>query len=328
MIHGMSAVAAQNQMNTLGRENIPFLFILSFDLQQNIVVPLDQCAGMGIAFQFPGITGGRIIDSPKKQAMITDYRLPKEEEYQKAFQKVQYHLHRGDTYLLNLSFEVPIQMNADLDTVYQGAGALFKTYWAPHWISFSPERFVQIEGRTLSTHPMKGTISSEFPEAADQLLSDKKENAEHYTIVDLMRNDLSSVGRQTRVEKFKYLTEVQREGHGLLQMSSHIKTQLREDWRSRLGDIFFRLLPAGSITGAPKQKTVEIIKAVETHQREFYTGVSGVFYDGKVDSAILIRYIGQRNGQFYYKTGGGITTQSHWEDEYNEIREKIYIPLS
>jgi para-aminobenzoate synthetase component 1 len=325
MIHGISAAAAQNKMNALGRKNIPFFFILSFDLQKNIVVPLDHCAEMGIAFQFPGISGGRIIDPQKKQAMITDFTLPGEGEYQQAFKKVQYHLHRGDTYLLNLSFEVPIQMNTGLDAVYRSAGALFKTYWAPYWISFSPERFVDIEGQTLSTHPMKGTISSEFPEAAERLLNDKKENAEHYTIVDLMRNDLSSVGRQTRVEKFKYLTEVQREGHGLLQMSSHIKTQLPEDWTSHLGDIFFRLLPAGSITGAPKQKTVDIIEAVETHQREFYTGVSGVFYDGKVDSAILIRYIGQRNGQCYYKTGGGITTQSQWEDEYNEIREKSWI---
>jgi len=143
-----------------------------------------------------------------------------------------------------------------------------------------------------------------------------------------LRNDLSMVGRGTTVERFRYLTEIKRKGDNLLQMSSHIQTGLAADWPSRLGDIFFTLLPAGSITGAPKQKTVEIIRAVENHDRDFYTGVAGVFSDGVVDSAILIRYLTQRNGQFYYKTGGGITTQSTWEDEYNEIREKIYLPLS
>ena len=318
---------AIEKMNFLGRENKPFFFLISFDRQRSVILSFEECKKSGIQFRFPGCK----VASPalsKGSAKITDFQLPSQTSYRKAFDQVQYHLHRGDTYLLNLTAEVPLQLRGNLLDVFHTARAQFAVYLPDDFVCFSPERFIQIEGNTLSTHPMKGTLSAELPDARKRLLNDPKETAEHYTIVDLLRNDLSMVGNGTTVERFRYLTEIERKGGNLLQMSSHIQTSLADNWASRLGDILFTLLPAGSITGAPKQKTVEIIEAVETHQREFYTGVSGVFYDGKVDSAIMIRYIGQRSGEFYYKTGGGITTQSKWEDEYNEIREKIYIPLS
>lgn len=327
MIKTYTASEAQKVMNALGAAGTPFFFLISFDKTKSIILPLDECEAQGIQFRFPEVR----IESKNKSTgspEITNFQLPSEVEYRAAFDQVQCHLHRGDSYLLNLTAEVPVQVSGSLEEVYQAAGAKYKVLLPDTFVCFSPERFIEIANDRLSTHPMKGTLSAELPNARERLLQDPKETAEHYTIVDLLRNDLSMVGRGTTVERFRYLTEIKRKGGDLLQMSSHIQTGLASDWASRLGDIFFTLLPAGSITGAPKQKTVEIIKAVETHQREFYTGVSGVFYEGKVDSAILIRYIGQRNGHFYYKTGGGITTQSKWEDEYNEIREKIYIPLS
>ena len=327
MIKPYSTVDAQNKMNTLGKKGIPFFFLISFDKTKSIILPLEECRAQGIQFHFP-----EICEESKNSSLvspeITDFQLPSEADYRAAFDRVQYHLHRGDSYLLNLTAEVPVQVKGSLEEVYHAAGAKYKVLLPDSFVCFSPERFIQIEGHTLSTHPMKGTLSAQVPDARKKLLSDPKETAEHYTIVDLLRNDLSMVGRGTTVERFRYLTEIERKGGNLLQMSSHIETSLEEDWASRLGDIFFTLLPAGSITGAPKQKTVEIIQAVENHDRDFYTGVAGVFSEGRVDSAILIRYLTQRNGQFYYKTGGGITTQSKWEDEYNEIREKIYIPLS
>ncbi|NBB88801.1 MAG: aminodeoxychorismate synthase component I [Bacteroidetes bacterium] len=327
MIKIYGTAEAQDKMNSLGRKGIPFFFLISFDKSQNILLPLDECRAHGIQFRFPEVrreSKNTSTVSPK----ITNYQLPSEAEYRAAFDQVQYHLHRGDSYLLNLTAEVPVQVSGSLEEVYHAAGAKYNILLPDTFVCFSPERFIQIVNNTLSTHPMKGTLSAELPNAKKRLLEDPKEKAEHYTIVDLLRNDLSMVGRGTSVERFRYLTEIERKRGNLLQMSSHIQTGLAADWASRLGDIFFTLLPAGSITGAPKQKTVEIIQAVENHDRDFYTGVAGVFYEGKADSAILIRYMAHRNGQYYYKTGGGITTQSKWEDEYNEIREKIYIPLS
>lgn len=92
-------------------------------------------------------------------------------------------------------------------------------------------------------------------------------------------------------------------------------------------DIIFRLLPAGSITGAPKPKTVEIIAQAEDYRRGFYTGIMGHYADGQLDSAVMIRFIEQENGQLHFKAGGGITAKSRWESEYNEVIQKIYVPI-
>ena len=90
----------------------------------------------------------------------------------------------------------------------------------------------------------------------------------------------------------------------------------------------FDMLPAGSVTGAPKVKTLDIIKNAENYDRGFYTGVAG-FFDGKeLDSCVLIRYVEKNNGDLIYKSGGGITSQSILEEEYQELIDKIYVPVS
>jgi para-aminobenzoate synthetase component 1 len=111
-----------------------------------------------------------------------------------------------------------------------------------------------------------------------------------------------------------------------LQVSSQISGDLDYDYFSGLGDIFEKLLPAGSISGAPKKKTVEIIRKAETYDRGYYTGICG-YYDGKnLDSGVMIRFIEDINGEFYYKSGGGITVNSNIWDEYNEMIDKVYVP--
>ena len=94
-----------------------------------------------------------------------------------------------------------------------------------------------------------------------------------------------------------------------------------------LGDILFRLLPAGSICGAPKKKTVEIIRKVEGYERGFYTGVFGYFDGQNLDSAVAIRYIERQEDQLVFKSGGGITFMSDWEKEYDEMQKKVYVPV-
>ena len=112
-----------------------------------------------------------------------------------------------------------------------------------------------------------------------------------------------------------------------MQVRSEVKGQLSEGWQQSLGDILFSLLPAGSITGAPKRKTVQIIHEAETYQRGFYTGVMGVFNGETLDSAVMIRFIEQTKNGFFFKSGGGITAKSECAKEYEEINQKIYIPL-
>ena len=89
-----------------------------------------------------------------------------------------------------------------------------------------------------------------------------------------------------------------------------------------------KLLPAGSISGAPKVKTVEVIQQAEQGKRGYYTGVFGYFDGENLDSAVAIRYIEQINGQFWFRSGGGITAKSQLKEEYQELLEKVYVPIT
>ncbi|MCK4745638.1 MAG: aminodeoxychorismate synthase component I, partial [Bacteroidales bacterium] len=192
---------------------------------------------------------------------------------------------------------------------------------------FSPERFIRIRGNTISSNPMKGTIDAQIPGAHAKLTSDEKEDAEHNTIVDLIRNDLSTIATNVRVRRFKYIDRLKTHQGELLQMSSEISGTLPEGFQNRLGEMLFRLLPAGSICGAPKKKTVEIILEAEQYDRGYYTGVFG-HWDGKgLDSAVAIRYMEKDGETLVFKSGGGITFQSHCEREYDEMLKKVYVPI-
>ncbi len=147
------------------------------------------------------------------------------------------------------------------------------------------------------------------------------------TIVDLIRNDLSEVAKNVNVNRFRYIDRINTNHKDLLQVSSEIAGDLSSDYVSHLGSILISLLPAGSISGAPKKKTIQIIREAEQEKRGFYTGVFG-YFDGKnLDSSVIIRFIEQEDGHFYYRSGGGITAQSEVEKEYQEVIDKIYVPI-
>ena len=116
---------------------------------------------------------------------------------------------------------------------------------------------------------MKGTIDADLPGARDLLLNDEKEMAEHVTIVDLIRNDLSIHAHHVRVEKFRYIDTLVTNRKKLLQVSSVIPVQLPDNYRSKLGEIIFSMLPAGSVSGAPKEETLRIIRASEGSPRGY-----------------------------------------------------------
>ena len=129
------------------------------------------------------------------------------------------------------------------------------------------------------------------------------------------------------VTRYRYCDCLETNKGPILQTSSEICGVLPEDYLSHIGDILFRLLPAGSITGAPKPKTMEIIAEAENYERGFYTGVMGYFDGRNLDSAVMISFIEQENGHLYFKAGGGITGKSVLESEYNEMKQKIYVPI-
>jgi para-aminobenzoate synthetase component I len=205
--------------------------------------------------------------------------------------------------------------------------AKYKLLMNDQLLVFSPETFVQIRDGKIFSYPMKGTIDAHIPSAEEIILNDPKEKAEHITIVDLIRNDLSLVAEQVHVSKFRYIDRIKTSDKDLLQVSSEVVGTLPENYQAHVGDILVSLLPAGSISGAPKQKTLEIISEAEQEPRGYYTGVVGFFDGEQLDSGVMIRFIEKSNNSYYYRSGGGITAQSTAEAEYQEVIDKVYVPV-
>jgi para-aminobenzoate synthetase component 1 len=174
---------------------------------------------------------------------------------------------------------------------------------------------------------MKGTIDASVPNAAETILNDPKETAEHATIVDLLRNDLSLNARSVTVRRYRYIDLLKTKQREILQVSSEIVGRLPAGWEGRIGDVIFSMLPAGSCSGAPKESTLRIIRASERESRGFYTGIFGYFDGDDLESAVLIRFIEEDGGRKYFRSGGGITAYSRPQDEYREVQEKIYLPF-
>lgn len=247
-------------------------------------------------------------------------------KYKTAFDKVIKEIKKGNTYLLNLSFKTEIITHNSLKEIFYQSKVPYKLAFKNDFIVFSPEPFIKIKGRKIFSYPMKGTIDADIPNAENIILNDKKETAEHYTIVDLIRNDLNIVAKNVKVEKFRYIDKINTNNKNLLQVSSEITGNLPENYSKNIGTLFEKLLPAGSISGAPKKKTVEIIKDTENYERNFYTGIAG-YFDGKnLDSFVMIRFIEKQGDKLFFKSGGGITNMSNVKSEYREMIDKIYIP--
>jgi para-aminobenzoate synthetase component 1 len=175
---------------------------------------------------------------------------------------------------------------------------------------------------------MKGTIDASFPNAEHVILSDPKEAAEHATIVDLIRNDISMVADKVWVERYRYIEPIETNQKKLLQVSSEIAGILPDEFDCEFGDLLLKLLPAGSISGAPKPSTLKIIKDAEGYERGYYTGIMGYFDGENFESAVMIRYIENQNGKFVFKSGGGITARSDAHSEYQELIDKVYLPFA
>ncbi|MFO7256372.1 MAG: aminodeoxychorismate synthase component I [Bacteroidota bacterium] len=315
-------------VNDWGTRRIPFLFVTDFELRKPWAITLEQVDAGKILYDINGFSNAISSDSSLLPAGIFLQKHPiSEDTYREKYDKVLRHLTYGDTYLANLTIQTRIELPCALRDLFHVCRAKYKLLFKDQFLVFSPETFVTIRDGIIRSFPMKGTIDASLPNAREKILSDKKELAEHVTIVDLIRNDLSQVATQVTVPRFRYVDEIRTSGKNLLQVSSEVAGRLPDDYRSRLGEILVALLPAGSVSGAPKARTLEVIREAEGDERGYFTGVFG-YYDGeRLDSGVMIRYIERQNDNWVYRSGGGITTQSQPEAEYQEAIDKVYVPV-
>jgi anthranilate synthase component 1 len=191
-------------------------------------------------------------------------------------------------------------------------------------VGASPELLLQVEGDKLTTHPIAGTRPRGADEREDQILAeqlqrDPKERAEHIMLVDLGRNDLGRVSRPGTVTVSKYM-EVEKYSH-VLHLVSHVEGRLKPglDALDALRSVF----PAGTLSGAPKVRAMQLIAAAEGERRGLYGGAVGYLgYDGNLDTAITIRSAVLREGRAHIHTGAGIVAGSVPEKEFEETEHK------
>lgn len=313
-------------MNDLGNQQKPFVFLIDFEFNKPLLYSLEDSTNK-IHWMTPSNSN---LPGRKLQKKINHWEIEPTSyfNYKIGFDLIQKHIKKGDTFLLNYTQPTKLKTNLSLEEIFQISVAPYKIYLKDQFVCFSPEIFVRIEEGKISSYPMKGTIDASDINAEELIMNDSKEIAEHNTIVDLIRNDLSVVASNVVVEKFRYLDKITTNQKTLLQVSSKITGDLPDDYPKQIGTFLSKMLPAGSISGAPKSKTLEIIKKAENYERGYYTGIFGYFDGRNLDSCVLIRYIENQNGQLVYKSGGGITFMSDCENEYNEMINKVYVPIA
>jgi len=252
-------------------------------------------------------------------------------DYRSRIDRIQEYLAAGDTYQVNFTDRLSGCTDADPFSLYCSllrqqpvSFAAYLNLTEGPVLSFSPELFYRTSDGQIITRPMKGTWprgpnAASDRSAAPLLREDEKNRAEHVTIVDLLRNDVGAVSQlgSVRVDR---LMDVERYAT-LLQMTSTISGRLLPQLTPT--GIFRRLFPSGSITGAPKRRTMEIIRELESQRRDVYTGAIGYFApNGRACFNVAIRTLTIQGHAFGFGVGGGITADSHPQDEYEECRLK------
>ena len=269
------------------------------------------------------------IDLPSNWQEVTPA-----EDYEKAIAQIHHHLRQGDTYQVNYTVQLKQDLSANPFAIYnrmvveQEAG--YNAY-VEHddmaVISMSPELFFEQNDRELTTRPMKGTTQrgvtdQEDLKQASWLEQDPKNRSENMMIVDLLRNDMNRIS-EVGSEHVERLCQVEQYST-VWQMTSTIKSRLRAD--VDLVAIFRSLFPCGSITGAPKIATMEIIKTLEPQPRGVYCGTIGLLLpNGRRIFNVAIRTIQLHQGKAIYGVGGGITWDSTWKSEYREVHQKAAV---
>ncbi|WP_452223613.1 anthranilate synthase component I family protein [Lacinutrix chionoecetis] len=258
------------------------------------------------------------------QSNLTD------EEYKAHVELAKKHCARGDVFQLVLSKKFSQKFKGDEFNVYR---ALRSINPSPYLFYFdygdfkifgsSPEAQLVVNNGTAEIHPIAGTFKrtgndEKDTELAKQLASDEKENAEHVMLVDLARNDLSRHGSQVKVETYR---EAQFFSH-VIHLVSKVTGKVHEGTPTMqvVADTF----PAGTLSGAPKYKAMELIEKYEKTSRAFYGGAIGFMdFNGNYNHAIMIRTFLSKNHQLHWQAGAGLVSKSKPEDELQEVYNKL-----
>ena len=251
--------------------------------------------------------------------------------YQKAIETIHHHIRQGDTYQVNYTVQLSQELEADPLAIYNRLVVEQKAHYNAFIqhddvaiLSISPELFFEQDDRLLTTRPMKGTTRRGLTNQADLkeaawLEADPKNRAENMMIVDLLRNDMNRIS-EIGSEQVTHLCQVEQYST-VWQMTSTIESRLRPE--VDLVQAFQALFPCGSITGAPKISTMEIIQKTEKAPRGVYCGTIGILLPkGKRIFNVAIRTLQMHGTKAIYGVGGGITWDSKWEGEYQETKQK------
>ncbi|RWZ58800.1 aminodeoxychorismate synthase component I [Halobacillus fulvus] len=267
-----------------------------------------------------------------KDFRVSDWRLKGDfEQYQTGIENIKDAIERGDTYQVNYTTRMEAKFSGDDFAFYrqltrrqQSAYSAYLKMGERRLLSASPELFFRVDGQTLTTKPMKGTAKrgrygGEDLAAIQHLKTSEKEQAENLMIVDLLRNDVGRIAKPGSV-KVPRLFEVETYPT-VHQMTSTIQADLPD--RTSLFDVFRALFPCGSITGAPKVRTMEYIQQLEATPRDVYCGAIGYMTPGKeAVFNVPIRTVLLDGDQAIYGTGGGVTWDSTSQGEYEELQTK------
>jgi len=260
---------------------------------------------------------------------VTSNRTPV--EFESMVCKAQEYIREGDIFQVVLSQRLSRHVNAAPFTIYRALRSInpspymfFLDFQDIHIIGASPELLVRVEDGEVTIHPIAGTRRrGEDPHSdqqlAEELKHDPKERAEHVMLVDLGRNDVGRVSIPGSV-KVSQLMEIERYSH-VMHLVSNVTGQLRPGLSSY--DALRAGFPAGTVSGAPKIRAMEIISELEGEQRGIYAGAVGYFsHSGNLDSAITLRTMVIQNGHAYIQAGGGIVADSNPSEEYQESLNK------
>ncbi|MDG1398270.1 MAG: anthranilate synthase component I family protein [Polaribacter sp.] len=252
----------------------------------------------------------------------------KGDEFIEYVKKAKSHCKRGDVFQLVLSRQFQQKFKGDEFNVYRALRSInpspylfYFDYGSFKLMGSSPEAQIKISAGKATINPIAGTFRRTGDMAKDILLgkklsADKKETAEHVMLVDLARNDLSKHADNVEVEVFK---EVQYFSH-VIHLVSTVSGQLKGNPIEIVGDTF----PAGTLSGAPKYKAMQLIDKYENQSRGFYGGAVGIIgLDGSVNLAIAIRSFVSKNKTLYYQAGAGIVIHSDEEKELQEVNNKL-----
>lgn len=251
--------------------------------------------------------------------------------YQEAIKIIHHHIRQGDTYQVNYTVQLSQELEVDPLAIYNRLVVEQKAHYNAFIqhddvsiLSISPELFFEQDDRLLTTRPMKGTThrgltNQEDLQEAAWLEADPKNRAENMMIVDLLRNDMNRIS-EIGSEHVTHLCQVEQYST-VWQMTSTIESRLRAE--IDLIQTFRALFPCGSITGAPKISTMEIIQKTEKSPRGVYCGTIGILLPkGKRIFNVAIRTLQMQGTKAIYGVGGGITWDSKWEGEYQETKQK------